>query len=71
MTLRELYDYLIDNYGNRKCWISELATDLNIPYTDANHLTYVLGYRRGKVAVLSSYEVFSNDERVRRIQAFI
>ena len=48
MTIHELYDYVIENYGKRKCWISDLATTLNISREDANYLTFFLGYRRGK-----------------------
>lgn len=40
MTIHELYDYIIENYGKRKCWISDLAIALNISREDANYLTY-------------------------------
>ena len=54
MTIHELYDYIIENYGKRKCWISDLATTLNISREDANYLTYFLGYRRGKEGLIKS-----------------
>ena len=54
MTIHELYDYIIENYGKRKCWISDLATTLNISREDANYLTYFLGYRRGKEGLINT-----------------
>ena len=61
MTIHELYDYVIENYGKRKCWISDLATTLNISREDANYLTFFLGYRRGKEGLIKSEIQFISD----------
>lgn len=66
-TLQDLYDLIIDNYGKRGCWISELATKLGICKRNANYLTYVMGYRRGRAIVVTPYEDFANDAGVKAI----
>ena len=67
MTIHELYDYVIENYGKRKCWISDLATTLNISREDANYLTFFLGYRRGKEGLIKSEIQFISDAGVKAI----
>jgi len=64
MTRKELYDYIILEYGTRKCWISEIASNLGISKRNANHLTYALGYRRGKAELIATYEEFAKDAGV-------
>lgn len=71
MTIHELYDYIIENYGKRKCWISDLATTLNISREDANYLTYFLGYRSGKEGLIKSEIQFISDAGVKAIYAKI
>ena len=71
MTIHELYDYVIENYGKRKCWISDLATTLNISREDANYLTFFLGYRRGKEGLIKSEIQFISDAGVKAIHAKI
>ena len=71
MTIHELYDYVIENYGKRKCWISDLATTLNISREDANYLTFFLGYRRGKEGLIKSEIQFISDAEVKAIYAKI
>ncbi len=71
MTIQELYDEIKEDYGRRMCWISELAVSLGISYTEANHLTYVMGYRRGRARTLNSSTAFSMDKEVQRIHALI
>lgn len=71
MTIHELYDYVIENYGKRKCWISDLATTLNISREDANYLTFFLGYRRGKEGLIKSEIQFIFDAGVKAIYAKI
>ncbi|RHA94032.1 hypothetical protein [Agathobacter rectalis] len=71
MTIHELYDYIIENYGKRKCWISDLATTLNISREDANYLTFFLGYRRGKEGLIKSEIQFISDAGVKAIYAKI
>lgn len=71
MNLQELYDYIKEHYGRRMCWISGLAALLGITYAEANHLTYVMGYRWGRAQTLSSVTAFSTDKEVQRIQAKI
>lgn len=39
-TIRDLYDLLLEEYGKRGCWISELADKLGISIRNANCLTY-------------------------------
>ena len=71
MTLRELYDLIIDEYGKRGCWISELADKLGICERNANHLTYVLGYRRGRALAVAPYADFAKDAGVQAIHKTI
>ena len=71
MTIHELYDYIIENYGKRKCWISDLATSLNISREDANYLTFFLGYRRGKEGLITPKIQFISDAGVKAIYAKI
>ena len=71
MTIHEVYDYVIENYGKRKCWISDLATTLNISREDANYLTFFLGYRRGKEGLIKSEIQFISDAGVKAIYAKI
>ena len=66
-TLKDLYDDIVGTYGFRKYWISELASDLGICKKNANHLTYVMGYRRGRAATLAPFQTFANDKRVQEI----
>lgn len=66
-SIRDLYDLVLQEYGKRGCWISELADKLCVCKTDANYLTYALGYRRGKAFALAAYEEFAKDEGVRAI----
>ncbi len=71
MTIHELYDYSIENYGKRKYWISDIATALNISCEDANYLTYFLGYRRGKAGLIKTKFQFISDAGVKAIYAKI
>ena len=66
-TLKDLYDHIVGTYGFRKYWISELASDLGICKKNDNHLTYVMGYRRGRAATLAPFQTFANDKRVQEI----
>ena len=43
MSMLDLYNLILDEYGKRGCWISELAAKLGICERNANHLTYVMG----------------------------
>ena len=52
-TIRDLYDLILEEYGKRGCWISELADKLGISIKNANCLTYKMGYRRGRALLLS------------------
>lgn len=66
-TLKDLYYYIVGTYGFRKYWISELASDLGICKKNANHLTYVMGYRRGRLVELAPIQTFESDKRVQEI----
>ena len=66
-TLKDLYNHIVDTYGTRECWISELASDLGICKKNANYLTYVMGYRRGRAVKLAPFQTFENDKRVQDI----
>lgn len=66
-TLKDLYNHIVDTYGSRECWISELASDLAICKKNANYLTYVMGYRRGRAVALAPFQTFVNDKRVQEI----
>lgn len=67
MSLLDLYNLILDEYGKRGCWISELAAKLGICERNANHLTYVMGYRRGRVLAVTPYVEFANDAGVKAI----
>lgn len=67
----EWYDYILENYGKRKCRISDIATTLKIAYEDANYLTYFLGYRRGKEDSIKMKSQFISDAGVKAIYAKI
>lgn len=71
MTIQELYVYIIETYGKRKCWISDLAAIFNISLEEANYLTYFLGYRRGKEGLIKSEIQFISDPGVKAIYAKI
>ncbi len=73
MTIKELYTYIIENYGKRRCWISDIAKELNISYEDANYLTFFLGYRRGRkgLGFIKTESQFLSDTRVKAIYAKI
>ncbi len=66
-TLKDLYDHIVNTYGFRGCWISELASDLGICKKNANYLTYVMGYHRGRAVALATFQTFENDKRVQEI----
>ena len=66
-TLKDLYDHIVNTYGFRGCWISELASDLGICKKNANYLTYVMGYHRGRAVALATLQTFENDKRVQEI----
>lgn len=67
MSLLDLYNLIIDHYGKRGCWISELAQELGICERNANYLTYAMGYRRGRALVVTAYADFANDAGVQAI----
>ena len=71
MTMPDLYQYIVNMYGTRLICISDIAKDLGITYIEANHLTFVLGYRNGKATALVPLKVFAADPEVKRIQAKI
>ena len=68
MNIQDLYSYLIEAYGRRRHWISDIATELGITYEEANYLTYFLGYRRGKIEnKVKTFEQFICDAGVKAI----
>ena len=66
-TIRELYELILEDYGKRGCWISELANKLGICERNANYLTYAMGYRRGRALAVTAYADFANDAGVQAI----
>lgn len=66
-TMRDLYDLILEDYGKRGCWISELAKKLGICEKNANYLTYAMGYRRGRALAVTAYDDFANDAGVQAI----
>lgn len=66
-TIRDMYDFVLENYGRRGCWISELSQNLGICERNANYLTYAMGYRRGRALVVTGYADFANDAGVQAI----
>lgn len=73
MKIDELYDYIIKTYGQCQCWISDLAKELNISYEDANYLTSLLGYSRGKLnnSTPTPLNTFCNNKRANNILSHI
>ncbi len=69
MSLIDLYYFLVREYGERKCWISDIATMLNISKKEARILIQSLGYHRGKTTGVVSFKSFSVDKDVLTIQA--
>lgn len=69
MSLIDLYYFLLREYGERKCWISDIATMLNISKKEARILIQSLGYHRGKTTGVVSFKSFSVDKDVLTIQA--
>ena len=67
MAVQELYNYLLDEYGGRKCWISEIAEHFQISRSDANTLTIALGFKRGVCKSHKSLVEFSNNPDVKRV----
>lgn len=64
---KKVHFYITHNYGIRGCWISELAEQLHLSYTDANYLTLALGYHRGRVLNITPFESFISDDNVKAI----
>ena len=73
MTASELYDWIIDNYGTRKCTIKGIEDQFGISHGQAAHLTYLLGYRNTKLDITKrkSLDDFSLDARVKYVVAMI
>ncbi len=71
MTLIELYNLILHEYGERRCWISELAALLGICKRNAQYLTYILGYRRGRAKAITSFSAFAQDAGVQAIHKCI
>lgn len=64
MTITELYNYLMETYGKRKAWISDIATALNISMKEARFLTQAIGYHNGKATSIVPLAAFSTDKDV-------
>lgn len=68
MTSHELYRRVIDMYGTRMFWISDLARNLGISYADAQYITSFLGFYRGRLSGSpTDFVKFTNDTEIRRI----
>ena len=63
-TIRDLYDLILEEYGKRGCWISELAVKLGFSIKNANCLTYKIGYRRVRALAITSFPDFASDVEV-------
>jgi hypothetical protein len=66
--MQDLYNVIKNEYGIRGAWISDIAKTLNISVKEANHLTYAMGYRRGKKNHEVSFQQFASDPGVKLIQ---
>ena len=66
-TIRDLYELILEDYGKRGSWISELAQKLGICERNANYLAYAMGYRRGRALVVTAYADFAADAGVQAI----
>lgn len=71
MTLKELYDVINEEYGNRGCFISELGDKLKIPAEKANILTLSCGYSRTKRSYNVPFLEFAKDTNVQNIARYI
>lgn len=64
----KIYEDIIGTYGNRRAFIAEIAERYGVSRRSANHLTFVLGYRRGKApAEQVPFDVFEKDAWVNKI----
>lgn len=68
---QHIYDKLMTEYRERKRWISEIAEEFKISYSNADTLTIALGFKRGKCETPVSFEDFCKDPHVRRVMALI
>lgn len=73
MTATELYYWIIEKYGNRGYTIKDIEDHLGISHRQANHLTYLLGYRNTKLDITKrkSLNDFSMDAGVKYVVAMI
>lgn len=67
-TEKDIYTFIINKYGMRGAWISNIAHDFSISYKQANILTLAMGYSRGKRKnILTTFVDFIADDRVKTI----
>ena len=66
-TIRDLYDLILNDYGKRGCWISELSAKLGICKRNVCYLTNKMGYHRGRAIAITSYADFAKDPGVQAI----
>jgi hypothetical protein len=73
MTASELYNWIIENYGVRGCTIKGIEDQLGISHRQANHLTFLLGYRNTKLDLTKrkSLNDFCMDAGVKYVVAMI
>lgn len=73
MTASELYHWIIENYGNRGCTIKGIEDQLGISHRQANHLTYLLGYRNTRLDITKrkSLNDFILDTKVKYVVTLI
>lgn len=69
--LERIYKFIINEYGKRGAWISDIAYKLEISKTQANILTIAAGYGRGKTVKACNLEKFRNDNSVQLVASSI
>ena len=66
-----VYNYLLTEYGRRKCWLSDLSEHFQISYYEANVLTLALGFKRGKCLTPKPLADFLKAPGVERVLSHI
>lgn len=67
MSSLDLYNYIVNKYGKRSLYISDLAAELNISHRSARLLVQALGYHRTKRTTAVQYNTFATSKAVNQI----
>ncbi|WOO35109.1 hypothetical protein R2R35_15030 [Anaerocolumna sp. AGMB13020] len=62
--VEKVYKYIVNEYGSRNVWISDIAKSLNITKREANTLTIEPGFVRGKRVKTKNMSSFISNIKV-------